>query len=265
MAKVGKSDSIADASKANAGRLYDFLLGGNHNFEVDRLAAQQFLQIAPYLPQVAHLIRWFLGEAVRRLIAEGYTYFLDFASGLPTVDHIHHLAPKGSKVIYSDIDPITVAYGQEIIKDNPNVRYVLCDAGKAEDILSSPIVSELFGTNRRVAIGFNGIAWFISDEAIGHSLKVLYDWADKGSKLFLTDLDTLKLTAETQSIMQLYERIGQATYTRNFTKISELLGSWKELEPGFRPLEEWLDMEKSIDRQTLSAMGGSFKGVILGK
>jgi S-adenosyl methyltransferase len=265
MDKTDKSVSIADSSKPNAGRLYDFLLGGHHNFEVDRQAAQQFLQLAPYLPQVAHIIRWFLGEAVRRLIAEGYTYFLDFASGLPTVDHIHHLAPKGSKVIYSDLDPITVAYGQEIIKDNPDVRYILGDAGKAEDILSSSAVSELFGANRRVAIGFNGIAWFISDEQIGHSLKVLYDWAEKGSKLFLSDLDTLHITAETQSIMQLYEKIGQPTYTRNHKKLKELFGSWKELEPGFRPLEEWFDMEKNIDRQTRNAMGGSFKGAILAK
>ncbi len=28
--------SIADTSAPNAGRIYDFLLGGHHNFEVDR-------------------------------------------------------------------------------------------------------------------------------------------------------------------------------------------------------------------------------------
>ncbi len=32
--------SIADASKPNAGRIYDYVLGRNHNFEVDRQAAQ---------------------------------------------------------------------------------------------------------------------------------------------------------------------------------------------------------------------------------
>ncbi len=265
MANEHKFASIADSSKPNAGRIYDFLLGGSHNFEVDRQAAQQFLQIAPYLSRVARIIRWFLGEAVRRLVAEGYTHFLDFASGLPTVDHIHQMAPKGTKVLYSDLDPVTVAYGQEIIKDNPDVRYVRCDAGKADDILNSPIISELFGTNRRVAIGFNGIAWFMPDERIGHSLKVLYDWADKGSKLFISDMDISQITAETQSIMQLYGKIGQSTYPRNQKRIRELAGPWKVLEPGFRPLEEWLDIEKTVAGQTMSAMGGSFQGAILGK
>jgi hypothetical protein len=97
--------SIADASIPNAGRVYDFLIGGHRNFEVDRDAAQQIIKVAFFLPKVLRLIRWFLGEAVRRLIADGYRDFIDFASGLPTMDHIHHVAPAGTKVIYSDIDP----------------------------------------------------------------------------------------------------------------------------------------------------------------
>ena len=34
------SKSMSDASVPNAGRIYDYLLGGHHNFEVDRLAAE---------------------------------------------------------------------------------------------------------------------------------------------------------------------------------------------------------------------------------
>jgi hypothetical protein len=156
--------SIADSSKPNAGRIYDFLLGGNHNFEVDRLAAQQLIKLQPFMPKLFRAIRWFLGEAVRRLAADGFTQFIDFASGLPTVDHIHQVAPSGTKVIYSDIDPVTVAYGQEILKESPDTRYVVCNASKPEDLLGAPVVSQLLGNSRRVAIGFSGIAWFISDE-----------------------------------------------------------------------------------------------------
>ena len=101
--------SIADASRPNAGRIYDYLLGGNHNFEIDRQAADQLKQMVPQMDQFVRLTRWFLGEAVRRLIDQGFSKFLDFASGLPTVDHIHQIAPEKTKVIYSDIDPVTVA------------------------------------------------------------------------------------------------------------------------------------------------------------
>ncbi len=37
-------DNIVDASKPSAGRMYDYWLGGNHNFEVDRQAADQVLK-----------------------------------------------------------------------------------------------------------------------------------------------------------------------------------------------------------------------------
>jgi hypothetical protein len=257
--------SIADASKPNAGRIYDFLLGGNHNFEVDRIAAQQVLQVAPYFSQFALIIRWFLGESVRRLVAEGFSCFVDFASGLPTADHIHQVAPKGTKVIYSDLDPVTVAYGQEIIKDNPDVRYLHCDAGRVEDLLASPAVGQLFGANRKVAIGFNGIAWFLPDEAVGHSMKVLYDWAAKGSRLFLSDFDLTRMTDDTKVLMTLYEKFGQPGYLRPQSRLMELIGSWESGDPGFLALEEWIDMEKTVASQTRKALGGFLQGAILGK
>ncbi len=40
-----------DTSKPNAGRIYDYLLGGHHNFEADRAAAKRLSQLAPSLPR----------------------------------------------------------------------------------------------------------------------------------------------------------------------------------------------------------------------
>ena len=120
--------SISDASMPNAGRIYDYVLGGNHNFEVDRKAGDQLLAVVPNFRQFARLIRWCISMAVEKVAADGYTRFVDFASGLPTMGHIHLVAPEGSKVIHiSDIGPVTVSYGQEIIKDQPNALYFACD------------------------------------------------------------------------------------------------------------------------------------------
>ncbi|MBN1351565.1 SAM-dependent methyltransferase [candidate division KSB1 bacterium] len=126
MGTSNKISGIADDSKPNAGRIYDYFLGGDHNFEVDRIQGEKLKQFVPMVPKITRLICWFLGEAVRRLLSEGYTQFLDFASGLPVQDHIHQIAPQGTKVIYSDIDPITVAYANEIIGENPDVVYMQC-------------------------------------------------------------------------------------------------------------------------------------------
>ena len=257
--------SIADSSKPNAGRIYDFLLGGNHNFEVDRQSAEQIKQFAPFTPEMVRLIRWFLGEAVRRLMEQGYTRFLDFASGLPTQDHIHEIAPDGSKVIYSDIDPITVEYGTEILKNNPNAVYVHCDCRQPEALLNSDIVQEMFGDERKVAIGFNGITWFIPDEAIDHAMKVLYDWADEGSMLFISDFDQATMTDDLKSIMELYAKMGSPYYLHSIDELEELVAPWKIVEPGLLDLEQWLGMGDTVKETQESAFGGALYGALLKK
>jgi hypothetical protein len=264
MAEQDRVSSIADASKPNAGRIYDFVLGGNHNFEVDRLAAQEVLKIVPEFPENARVIRWFLGEAVRLVAADGFTQFIDFASGLPTIDHIHQITPAGTKVIYSDIDPVTVAYGQEIIKEVPNARYVVCDAGKPENLLNSPIVSELFGSSRRVAIGFNGIAFFLRDEQISHAMKTLHAWAEKGSRLFLCDFDYTNPSPEVVAGMKLYEKMGQPVNFRTVAELQSLVAPW-QIGKGFHRAEEWLGVTRRVAKDKKSPFAEVLKGAILEK
>jgi hypothetical protein len=266
VAEKDKSASIADSGKPNPGRIYDYLLGGNHNFEVDRQAAEQVVKVMPFFPKLFKLIRWFLGEAVRRLGTEGYDQFIDFASGLPTVDHIHQVAPAGTKVIYSDIDPVTVAYGLEIIKDNPNVRYGVCPAEKPEELLNSPLLTQFIGANSKVAIGFNGVAYFLPDEKLQNSMKVLYDWAAKGSRLFLCDIgfDAPTLTDASQEMAGLYARLGQPIYLRSGQTLEKLVQPWKVLKPGLQPLEEWVGV-KSVVSDESKGQGFVMIGAILGK
>jgi len=262
--------SIADPSTPNAGRIYDFLLGGHHNFEVDRQTAENLLQIAPFMPQVLKLIRWFLGEATRRLVSEDFGNFIDFASGLPTVDHIHQIAQPGAKVIYSDIDPITVEYGREIIKDKQNIRFEQCDAGQPEELLKAPFIKDDFVDQSKVAIGFNGIAYFLPDEKLKHALQTLYDWAGAGSKLFLcdADADASETTAKLKPVFDLYAQIGQPIHIRSKETLFELAKPWQIDAPGFQTLDEWVGMGENVTRQAATEWGGGgegFYGVIFHK
>ncbi|MBN2535168.1 MAG: SAM-dependent methyltransferase [Spirochaetales bacterium] len=249
---------ISDASKPNAGRMYDYLLGGNHNFEIDRKMGEQFKQVAPFITIVAKCIRWFLGEAIRQALERGFTQFLDFASGLPTVDHIHSSAPRGTKVVYSDIDPITAKYANTIIGENPDVKYMLCDAGKPESLIESDTVKTLFKDNHKVAIGFNGICYFLSDEQISHAMNVLYDWADEGSIIFLIDYDSENITKDLQAIIDLYSSMSQYVGVRTKNQFKEIIEPWKVDEPGFLPLEKWIEMSPAISDDTQKSWGGGF-------
>jgi hypothetical protein len=256
--------NISDAAHPNAGRIYDYLLGGNHNFEIDRQSADQLLAIVPQAKQLVRVIRWFLGEAVYRLLDEGYTRFIDFASGLPTEDHIHQIAPKGTKVIYSDIDPVTVAYAQEIIKDQPDVRYFECDVRTPEKLLSLSNVENLIGRDRKVALGLNGIAWFITDEELERCLNVLYDWADTGTKLFISvgDFSLSQDSELAKGSFSFYEKVGQPVFHRDEQTCMKLIGKWKLEEPGFIPLEDWIGIEELKKRteeenlQPVNLLGG---------
>lgn len=268
MGKESDVRNIADASKPNAGRIYDYLLGGNHNFEIDRQVAKQILQVAPHMPGFFRLIRWFLGEATRRLLDEGFTKFLDFASGLPTMDHIHQIAPKGTKVIYSDVDPVTVAYAHDIIGENKDIRFVVCDVRKPEEILKSGVVEELFGNDRKIAIGLNGIAYFLTDDEFSNSVKVLYDWADKGSRLFLCDSDVTasKTTEDGEKTLEIYKQMGQPLYLRTLQKTKELIAPWTIEEPGFLLVENWIEMDKKLTEKAEKTWGsGALNGAILKK
>lgn len=257
--------TIADASKPNAGRIYDYLLGGDHNFEIDRQAAEQLKAMVPEMPQWVRIVRWFLGEAVGRLLDEGFRHFLDFASGLPTVDHIHQIAPQETKVIYSDIDPVTVAYAQKIVKDLPNVRYFQCDAAQPEAILDSDHLEQLLGETRRVAIGFNGIAWFLPDDAVAHATKILYDWAAPGSRLYYCDIN-LQVTSEANVQMEaFYKRVGQPIYARSRATVEELIGEWRVDSQGFLPLEQWVGLSNDSMEDATVRAGGNLIGAILTK
>ena len=73
-------------------RIWDWFLGGSHNFAIDREVACKTLELMPEGPQMARLSRAFLRRAVEYCVQTGITQFLDLGSGIPTVGNVH---PRG--------------------------------------------------------------------------------------------------------------------------------------------------------------------------
>ncbi|NTW01982.1 MAG: hypothetical protein HGA19_11945, partial [Oscillochloris sp.] len=71
-----------DTSKANISRIYDYMLGGRNNFEVDRLTAEQMLKVFPSYPRWARLNRWFLQMVAAQWGQSGHRHILDLGSGM---------------------------------------------------------------------------------------------------------------------------------------------------------------------------------------
>src|SRR5262245_43625125 len=117
--------------------MYDALLGGSHNFEVDRRAAAEAIALVPDLATVALHNRAFLRRAVRFLLDAGVRQFVDVGAGIPTAANTHELAPE-AKVAYVDIDPVAVAHAQAILADQPQAIALRGDLREPGELLAQP-------------------------------------------------------------------------------------------------------------------------------
>ncbi|MFZ0547196.1 MAG: SAM-dependent methyltransferase [Candidatus Promineifilaceae bacterium] len=263
--------SFIDASKPNAGRIYDYLLGGSHNFDVDRIVGERVRQVVPFLPKAMRLQRWCLQDLAAELTSvRQYDVIIDFASGLPTSDHIHHVVRPGSTVIYSDYDPVVVEYAHELLAGAENTYYFLADASQPEELLNRQEVLALVGDSRNVAIIFWGISGFLTDEELRSTLEYLYQWSGPNACLCF-NAHGADINASAPSIVQLakiYEQMGSKIFIRTLQVYQSLLQPWQPDEKGFCSLLEWHGMNEEEmtedDRQSWGLSGGGY-GVYLVK
>ncbi|MFB0537078.1 MAG: SAM-dependent methyltransferase [Anaerolineae bacterium] len=260
--------TIADANVPNAGRIYDYLLGGHHNFEIDRRAGDQVKEVLPFLPKAMRLSRWCLQDVARTLTVErGFNTIIDFASGLPTMDHIHTAVAPGTTVIYSDHDPVTVEYGREILGDTPNVHCFQADCRRPEELLARSEAKEILGDNRHAAFVYWGVSMYMSDEDIAHAARVLYDWSDENSCLaFYVGMGDPEDPAFAKMI-ETYRQMGEELHFRQLEVFKEITKPWRADELGYRAMDEWHGIEVAMNEEDLKsfATGGSGYGVYLVK
>ncbi|CAG0932344.1 hypothetical protein TFLX_02552 [Thermoflexales bacterium] len=258
-------ESIVDTSRPNAGRIYDYLLGGSHNFEVDRQAAEGLLQRAPFLTKFTRLQRWALQDLATQLTEQrGFDVIIDFASGLPTNDHIHHVVPTGTTVIYSDYDPVVVEYAHELLTDTPNVYYFESDARRPDALLNRAEVQQILKGRRNVALVYWGISVFLPDEDLANIARTLYDWTDKRS-CWAYNAQGADVNLEDPVVIQsvqFYKQMGTPVYIRPLSKHQELVQPWHSDEKGFIPLLKWHGLDQSElsheDEKSFGPMGGGY-------
>lgn len=242
-----------DTSKPNPGRVYDYILGGTQNFEVDRQAADAFLKIVPSAPVMARVNRWFLQMIADRWAAEGRTRVLDLASGMPTQGHFNDHMPNG-RVLFSDNDMLTVEYGKDLLKDQPNMRYEHADLREPARLLE--IAAQHFGDARQLGVGFIGISYFLSDDELRALLQALHAFCAPGSMLAMSYFLPLPEDGPAAEAFKIYKTMVANAYPRRPEQVVELLGPWRIVEEA--PLEDWLGVKELLseeDRRTNKLKG----------
>lgn len=229
----------ADPGRANVARVYDFLLGGSHNFEADREMARRMIATAGDAPMVARANRAFLRRAVRELGRAGIRQYLDIGAGIPTVGNTHEVAAPGSKVVYVDHDPVAVAHAQVLLAEDRNTVAVQGDLREPDLLLRIAAATDLLDFTEPVAVLLLAVLPFVKDEerpaeAIAH----LRDAVEAGSYLVVSH--GASDAVPPAGVEELYEQRATSTITlRTRAQVTGFLDGWEVQPPGVVWLPEW--------------------------
>ncbi|MCC7206531.1 MAG: SAM-dependent methyltransferase [Anaerolineae bacterium] len=253
--------TIVDASVPNAGRVYDYLLGGHHNFEIDRQAGDRVKALMPTLPKLMRLFRWCLQDIAHELTTvRGYDAIVDFASGLPTADHLHTNAAPDTTLIYSDRDPVCVEYGREILGLTPNIHYFQADCRYPKQFLGRPEIQALL-KGKRVAYVYWGISMYLSNDDIRVIANELYEVCDPDATLafYIQPGDDSSSTAA--DVVETYRRMGETLYFHDQPEFAELIKPWVADSLGYRTMEAWHGVNSPISTEDAVFFPGGTTGI----
>jgi trans-aconitate methyltransferase len=152
---------------ATAARIYDYYLGGIHNFPADERAARTLVAQFPFIAAVVRANRAFLGRAVRYLVDAGVRQFLDIGSGIPTEGNVHEIAQQvapDARVVYVDVDPMAVAESQELLAGNDLATAIRADLRRPRDIFDHPEVRRLLDLRQPVGLLLVSVLHFVPDD-----------------------------------------------------------------------------------------------------
>lgn len=155
-----------DVESPSAARIYDYHLGGVHNFPVDRDIAERVARVMPDMPLILRANRAFLGRAVRFLVDAGIRQFLDLGSGIPTLENVHQIAQRvvpDARVVYVDVDPVAVAHSRALLEGDPYATVVEADLRNVARVLRSPEVGDLIDFSQPVGVLMVAVLHFVSD------------------------------------------------------------------------------------------------------
>ncbi|KAA2263468.1 hypothetical protein F0L68_09885 [Solihabitans fulvus] len=237
------SPETVDVDRPNAARMYDYFLGGSHNFAVDREAARNAAQAFPGMAAILRTNRTFLRRSVRYLAEQGVDQFLDLGSGIPTVGNVHEIA-RDANVVYVDVEPIAVAHAQTILDDMPRTLAVQADLRSPEAILSSPEVRALIDFDRPVGVLMVAVLHFVPERDDPAGIIARYrDALAPGSHLVVSHGTQEGLSAaeraDFEAVKSIYDRTASPVTVRTPADIASWFDGFELVEPGVVRLSEW--------------------------
>ncbi|WP_282777981.1 MULTISPECIES: SAM-dependent methyltransferase [unclassified Nocardia] len=226
-----------------AARIYDYCVGGMHNFEVDREFVRRGSVLWPELPSIMRANRAFLRRATLELSRAGVRQFLDIGSGIPTSGNVHEVVQAldpAARVAYVDIDPVAVSMSRSLLTDVPNTVAVHGDFRSIDDILADPDIRGLIDFDQPVAVLLVAILHFIPDSADPAGLIArIRDALPKGSYLALSHFSSDGPPEAVRGVIDMTRATPTPLQLRPYDRVRALFDGFELLEPGLVTLERW--------------------------
>lgn len=233
-----------DLSRPNPARVYDWLLGGSHNFAADRDMGERLLTAQPHARLWAQANREFLHRAVRFVLDSGTAQILDIGAGIPTAGAVHEIAPKRAdpaRVVYVDNDPVAVAHTQKLLRDNTAASALQGDVRDIDDILDHHVVRAAVDLSQPVAVLLVAVLHFVDDDAQPAAILArLRERVAPGSFLVLSHASVPQnmTPAQVLAAREYSQRTAPLTL-RPRAQVEELFAGWTLVEPGVCGVAFW--------------------------
>jgi hypothetical protein len=232
-----------DANTPSSARIYDYLLGGSHNFAADRAAAQDMIAAFPALPQVLATGRAFVRRATRFLAEQGVSQFLDLGSGIPTARNIHEVAQAVNpvaRVAYVDLDPVAVAHCRSILR---GVGYTTCVQGDLLDpaaIRADPAVRAVIDFAQPVAVILAAVLHFVpGDDRAARVVDGYLGAVAPGSYLVISHHSSDSDRPGEARAREIYSAAVRPLIPRSAAQVAALFGAAEIIDPGIVLTPRW--------------------------
>jgi hypothetical protein len=236
-------DPRIDTSRPSVARMYDFYLGGEHNYQVDRDAVAQVAQAIPDVREVARENRAFLRRAVRYMAAQGIRQFIDIGSGLPTAGNTHEIAQTilpDAHVVYVDHDPAVLVHGSALLAADARTTVITADMHRPEEVLGHPRTTEMIDFDEPVGVLLIAMVHFLTLEERAYVMGRLRDTLAPGSHLTATHVTVDGKPADVvERVEAVYATTPTPIYFREYAEIAGFFDGFELVAPGLVPLDAW--------------------------
>lgn len=251
-----------DLSLPSAARVYDWYIGGQHNWAVDREFGQAAMEMFPLIPKLAQHNRGWLRRVVQSALQAGITQFVDLGAGVPTVGAVHevvanHTDDPAARVVYVDNEPVAAAHSSLILEKQATQDWagvVQADIRNPEDVLASDVLRRLIDFDRPVCILMVAVLHFVSDdEDIPGILRAYTDRLASGSWLAISHISNdgapQEQAEQLQRFADSYKNTQNPGYLRTRAEITEWFTGLNLLNPGVTSLQDWETAEAKAEEQ----------------